>query len=70
LWERANEAGVLCGIAVSFVLNILSLTTFVWPGGLPAYFNIIAISIAVTVLVSLLTPKQELSPALKEVINL
>jgi Na+/proline symporter len=70
LWERANEAGVLCGIGVSFVLNVLSLTAFQWPGGLPAYFNICAISVAVTVLVSLLTPKQKLSPALKEVINL
>jgi Na+/proline symporter len=73
LWERANEKGVMAGIAVSFVLNILSLTAltgFVWPGGLPAYFNIIAISIAVTVLVSLITPKQELSAALKEVIKL
>jgi Na+/proline symporter len=69
LWERANEAGVLCGIGVSFILNILSFT-IKWPGGLPAYFNIIAISVAVTVFVSLLTPKQELSPALKEVINL
>jgi Na+/proline symporter len=70
LWERANEAGVLCGIGVSFVLNVLSLTTFQWSGGLPAYFNICAISVAVTVLVSLITPKQKLSPALKEVINL
>jgi Na+/proline symporter len=70
LWERANEAGVLCGIGTSFVLNFVSLTAFQWPGGLPAYFNICAISVAVTVLVSLLTPKQELSPALKEVINL
>jgi Na+/proline symporter len=73
LWEGANEKGVMCGITVSFILNILSLTAltgFTWPGGLPAYFNIIAISIAVTVLVSLITPKQELSPALKEVIRL
>jgi Na+/proline symporter len=69
LWERANEAGVLCGIGTSFILNILSLAT-TWPGGLPAYFNICAISVAVTVAASLLTPKQELSPALKEVINL
>jgi Na+/proline symporter len=70
LWERANEKGVLCGIAVSFVLNILSLTAFQWPGGLPAYFNICAISVAVTVLVSLVTKKQALSPALKAALDL
>ncbi|MDR1874732.1 MAG: hypothetical protein LBQ90_06960 [Synergistaceae bacterium] len=69
LWERANEKGVMCGIFVSFVLNILSFT-IQWPGGLPAYFNICAIAIAVTVLVSLITKKQELSPALKAVIDL
>ncbi|GHS86037.1 proline permease [Synergistales bacterium] len=70
LWERANEAGVMCGIAASFVLNILSLTSFVWPGGLPAYFNVSAISIAITVVVSLITPKQQLSANLKRVIDL
>lgn len=70
LWERANEKGVLAGIAVSFVLNLLALTPIQLPGGLPAYFNTIAISIAVTIFVSLLTPKQELSPKMKKVIEL
>ncbi|GHV44491.1 proline permease [Synergistales bacterium] len=70
LWERANEAGVMCGISASFVLNILSLTGFVWPGGLPAYFNVSAISIAITVVVSLITPRQQLSANLKRVIDL
>ena len=69
LWERANVPGVLTGLVVSFVLNVASL--FVkWPGGLPGYFNIIAISIAVTIVVSLLTPKQELSKKMQAVIRL
>lgn len=69
LWERANVPGVLSGLVVSFVLNIASLFV-TWPGGLPAYFNIIAISIAVTIIVSLMTPKQELSKKMQAVIRL
>lgn len=70
LWERANEKGVLAGITVSFLMNLLALTSIQLPGGLPAYFNTIAISIAVTIFVSLLTPKQELDPKMVKVINL
>ncbi len=70
LWERANEKGVLVGIATSFLLNLLALTPFKWPGGLPSYLTITAISIALTIVVSLITPKQELSKNMKAVIDL
>lgn len=70
LWERANEKGVLCGITVSFILNIVSLTSFQWPGGLPAYFNISAIAIVITIVVSLLTKKQKLDEKMQAVIDL
>jgi Na+/proline symporter len=36
LWDRANEAGVMTGMAASLVLNLLSLTSFKWPGECPA----------------------------------
>jgi Na+/proline symporter len=72
LWERANEKGVLCGIATSFVLNLVSLPIFGvrWPNALPGYFNVCAISIAVAVIVSLVTKKQALAPGMKEVLEL
>ncbi|MGI6364203.1 MAG: sodium:solute symporter family transporter [Bacillota bacterium] len=70
LWKRANEKGVMAGMFASLVLNILSLTPFTWPGALPGYFNIIAISVALTVFVSLLTKKQELSESIQAVIDL
>lgn len=70
LWERANEKGVMAGLVVALIGNIMSLTNFAWPGGLPAYFTISAIAIAVTIFVSLVTPKQELSQNMKEVIKL
>ena len=67
LWERANEKGVLTGMIVSFILNVLSLAKFKWPGGLPAYVSITAISVALTIFVSLLTRKQQLSENMREV---
>ena len=70
LWERANEKGVMAGITASFILNILSLTKFTWPGGFPAYVSITAIAVAITIFVSLITPKQEMSKNLQEVIKL
>ncbi|ERJ79527.1 transporter, SSS family [Peptostreptococcaceae bacterium oral taxon 113 str. W5053] len=70
LWERANEKGVLTGMIVSFILNVLSLAKFKWPGGLPAYVSITAISVALTIFVSLLTRKQQLSENMREVIRL
>ena len=59
----------MAGMFASLVLNILSLTPFTWCGALPGYFNII-ISVALTVFVSLLTKKQELSESIQAVIDL
>lgn len=59
LWKRASTQGVISGLTVALVLNILSLiltrTGFKWPGGLPWYVNVITAAIAVTILVSLFT---------------
>jgi Na+/proline symporter len=70
LWDRANEAGVMTGMAASLVLNLLSLTSFKWPGGMPGYFYIIAISVSLTVFVSLMTKEQKLNRKLQAVIDL
>lgn len=70
LWKRASEKGVMCGSIVGLALNIASFAGFKWPGVLPWYFNVISISIAVTVAVSLLTKEQELNGKLQAVIDL
>ncbi len=62
LWERCNEKGVMCGIAVSFIFNIIPFFGFAFPSSLPGYFITSALAVAVTVVVSLVTPKQTLSP--------
>lgn len=70
LWKRANEKGVMCGSVTGLSLNIASFAGFKWPGVLPWYFNVITISIAVTVAVSLITKEQGLSRKLQAVIDL
>jgi Na+/proline symporter len=70
LWKRANEKGVMCGSIVGLALNIASFAGFKWPGVLPWYFNVITISIAVTVVVSLITKEQGLNRKLQAVIDL
>lgn len=70
LWERANEKGVLAGLTASFLLTLLSLTSFKWPGGLPGYFNVTCISLSLTIIVSLLTPKQALPKEIELAIKL
>lgn len=70
LWKRANEKGVMCGSVTGLALNIASFAGFKWPGVLPWYFNVITISIAVTVAVSLITKEQGLSRKLQAVIDL
>lgn len=70
LWKRANEKGVMVGVVVSLALNILSLANFKWPGFLPAYFNITAISVALTIIVSLITKQHKLNKKVEEVIKL
>lgn len=71
LWDRCTEAGALVGIAYSFVFNILPLVTgFAYPSALPGYFLTSAISVALTVVVSLLTPKPKFNEAMQAVMDL
>ncbi|MCR4712254.1 MAG: hypothetical protein K5707_08125 [Clostridia bacterium] len=71
LWERCNEKGVIVGILYSLIFNILPLVTgFKYPSALPAYFLTSAIAVALTVIVSLVTKKDELDPRVKAVMDL
>ena len=71
LWDRCTEQGALVGIAYSFVFNILPLVTgFAYPSSLPGYFITSAIAVALTVIVSLLTPKPKLSDRMQAVLDL
>lgn len=71
LWDRCTEAGALVGIAYSFVFNILPLVTgFAYPSALPGYFLTSAIAVALTVVVSLLTPKPKFNEAMQAVMDL
>ncbi len=71
LWERCNEKGVLAGTIYSLIFNILPLVSgFKYPTALPGYFVTSAVAVALTVIVSLVTPKQELSDGMKAVMDL
>lgn len=70
LWKGASGKGVASGLTVGLILNVLSLTGFKWPGALPWYFNVITISIALTVFISLLTKDKQLDPKIEAVIDL
>lgn len=70
LWKGANEKGVASGLTVGLILNILSLTGFSWPGALPWYFNVITISVALTIFISLATKEKKLDPKVEAVIDL
>lgn len=71
LWDRCNETGVMAGLAYSVVFNILPLVTgFAYPSALPGYFITTAVAVALTVIVSLITPKKELNAASKAVLEL
>ena len=69
LWDKATGKGVAAGLVVGLGLNLLSLTGFKWPGALPWYFNVITVSIVLTVIVSLFT-KEKVTPQVKAVIEL
>lgn len=70
LWKRANEKGVMVGTITALALNIASFAGFKWPGALPWYFNVITISMTVTVVISLLTKEQTLNKKVEVVIEL
>lgn len=71
LWDRCTEAGALAGIAYSFVFSILPLVTgFAYPSALPGYFITSAVAVALTVVVSLVTPKPKFGEAMQTVMDL
>ncbi|HHV45346.1 MAG TPA: hypothetical protein GXX53_00335 [Tissierellia bacterium] len=77
LWDRATSEGVLSGLVVSLILNIVSLildrSGFKWPGSVPWYVNVITASILVTVVVSFFTKGatgEDLDEKVKMVIDL
>lgn len=70
LWDRCTEKGALCGIVLSLILNIIPFFGFKYPSNLPGYFITSALAIAITILVSLCTKKQEFSPKLDAVMKL
>lgn len=71
LWDRCNEQGVVVGLLYATIFNILPLvTSFAYPSVLPAYFITSAVAVALTVVVSLVTPKKELNAASRAVLEL
>ena len=70
LWDRCHEKGVMVGIFISFVFNIIPFFGFTYPSALPAYFITSALAVTATVVISLMLPKQEMSPKLKAVMDL
>ena len=70
LWKGANGKGVASGLTVGLILNFLSLTGLKWPGALPWYFNVITISIVLTIFISLMTKDKELDAKVEAVIDL
>lgn len=70
LWKKANEKGVMAGSVTALALNIASFMGMKWPGVLPWYFNVITISIIITVAVSLFTNEQPLDRKVEAVIDL
>ena len=71
LWDRCNTKGVIAGLAYSVVFNILPLVTpFAYPSSLPGYFITSAVAITLTVVVSLVTPREKLNAASQAVLEL
>ena len=71
LWDRCNTKGVIAGLAYSVVFNILPLVTpFAYPSSLPGYFITSAVAITLTVVVSLVTPREKLNAASQAVLDL
>ncbi len=55
-WPKASRRGVEIGEVTALVLNILSLSVIKWPGSLPWYYNVFAITMLVSVACSLIFP--------------
>ncbi|WP_409227124.1 sodium:solute symporter family protein [Gudongella sp. SC589] len=70
LWKGANSKGVTVGLLLSLILNVASLMGMTWPGALPWYVNVIAISILATVTISLFTKEDHMDEKLDLVMDL
>lgn len=70
LWERTTEKGALFGVAFSLIMNIVPFFGFAYPTALPGYFVTTALSVAITVFVSLLTKKGPANRKLDAVMKL
>ena len=70
LWKGASEKGVMAGLIVALILNIISFLGFNWPGDLPWYFNVITISMIASVVVSLVAKPDKLDKKVEAVIEL
>jgi Na+/proline symporter len=70
LWKKANRIGVSAGLLLSLGLNVLSLFGMKWPGALPWYVNVVALSVFVTVVVSLVTKEEKMEEKVSLVMEL
>jgi len=58
LWKGCSKEGAFAGLTVALICNVFCMfgsKLVKWPGGLPWYFNVIALAIIVTTVVSLFT---------------
>jgi Na+/proline symporter len=65
LWKGASSEGVMFGMVTALLATIGCVTIellkrfevlqFTWPGGIPWYINVLAVSVVVTVLISVFT---------------
>ncbi len=70
LWDRCHVKGVMVGVTISLVFNVIPFFGFAFPSALPAYFITSALAVAFTIIISLVLPKQELSRKMQAVIDL
>ena len=72
LWKGASSRGVMLGMLTALVttiggvsielMNKYGVSDFAWPGGVPWYVFVMAASVVVTIMASLLTRRQALDP--------
>lgn len=58
-WPKASRRGVELGEICALVLSLLSLSVIKWPGSLPWYYNVFAITMVVAVVGSLVFPDKK-----------
>jgi Na+/proline symporter len=70
LWNGATSRGVMLGMSVTLLATLIGVTIellkrfglseFSWPGAVPWYVFVMAVSVVTTILASLLTPGDRL----------